>query len=215
MPRKRSATPKLKQPVVPTIVANLPADDQDLYNHCTASWEAWKANAALAGLVPANMTPDKDVATLGDALNATPGGGPPQTAAVKAAAKVVREDWQLLARYLQGYLRRGNVGDATAIATSVLMRLSNVGKRPPKPPLAVGPGTSGTALAVALAVLGAILYQFEWSSDQTTWSTGTSHKARLLIGGLTPGKKYWFRVKAFLRDDTWTDYIATVDMIVT
>jgi hypothetical protein len=26
---------------------------------------------------------------------------------------------------------------------------------------------------------------------------------------------YWFRVKAYLRDDTWTNDLATVDLIVT
>jgi hypothetical protein len=50
--------------------------------------------------------------------------------------------------------------------------------------------------------------------DQTTWTTGTSHKVGLLITGLTSGKKYWFRVKAYLRDDTWTDDLATVDLVI-
>ena len=120
----------------------------------------------------------------------------------------------LLALLLSGYVRKGNVVDAATLATSVLMRLSNVGKRRPKPPLDVKPGTSGTAKAVALSVLSAILYQFEWSTDQTTWTTGTSHKVTLPITGLTSGKKYWFRVKAYLRDDTWTDYLATVDLVI-
>jgi hypothetical protein len=32
--------------------------------------------------------------------------------------------------------------------------------------------------------------------------------------GLTPGKTYWFRVRAFLRDGTTTDYVHPVSLMV-
>jgi hypothetical protein len=88
-------------------------------------------------------------------------------------------------------------------------------RRQPKPPLAAEPGaTTGTVKAAALAILGALVYTFEWSLDQQSWTSATTRKCSYLVTGLTPGKLYYFRVKAFLRDDTTTDYVATVSLIV-
>jgi hypothetical protein len=39
-------------------------------------------------------------------------------------------------------------------------------------------------------------------------------KTRLVITGLTPGKVYWFRVRAFLRSGTTTDPVSAVSLMV-
>jgi hypothetical protein len=39
-------------------------------------------------------------------------------------------------------------------------------------------------------------------------------QTRAAISGLTPGKLYWFRARAFLRDGTTTDPVGLVDLIV-
>ena len=68
---------------------------------------------------------------------------------------------------------------------------------------------------MALRILGALVYTYEWSLDQVTWSSAMSGKARYLVTGLTAGKTYYFRVSAFLRGDTMTNWVSPVSVIVT
>jgi hypothetical protein len=42
--------------------------------------------------------------------------------------------------------------------------------------------------------------------------TGQAH---VLVTGLTPGKLYYFRVRAFLRDGSTTAYVQSVSLMVT
>jgi hypothetical protein len=50
---------------------------------------------------------------------------------------------------------------------------------------------------------------------QTNWTFGgKSGKSRLTITGLTPGKQYWFRVTAFLRDGTTRQHVTSEPFIV-
>jgi hypothetical protein len=67
---------------------------------------------------------------------------------------------------------------------------------------------------ILLAVAQTLTYTYEWSVDQVTWQSMTAGQARVTISGLTPGKLYWFRARAFLRDGTTTDPVGLVDLIV-
>jgi hypothetical protein len=54
------------------------------------------------------------------------------------------------------------------------------------------------------------------SVDGTNWTlSGRSSKQHLTIIGLTPGKQYWFRVSAFLRDDTTSPPVVIGPFFVT
>jgi len=88
------------------------------------------------------------------------------------------------------------------------------GTRKPKPPLAVKQRMSGTVTVAALAILNALTYDWEWSVDQATWATTTTGAANATLTGLTPGKTYYFRVRAFLRDGTETAYVGPISLMV-
>jgi hypothetical protein len=94
------------------------------------------------------------------------------------------------------------------ILSTILLFQSHIGERPPKAAIAAQDpkgGASGSVLLVALAIASVLYYEYDWSTDQITWvAAGKSGKTRFLVQGLTPGKLYWFRVSAFLRDGTMT-----------
>jgi hypothetical protein len=90
------------------------------------------------------------------------------------------------------------------------------GLRESRPPLRFAQGPSGSALLQALAILGALVYEWEVSVDGTSWSTfGRTSKPHVTITGLTFGKQYWFRVSAFKRDDTTTPHVTIGPFMVT
>jgi hypothetical protein len=195
----------------------LPSDDQVLYTHCSASLAGIVKEPALANVVPTPASVTIDLNTLSGCLLAAEGAGPIETTELKAAAEAVRQDWQLLAKSVQRILRAGPSEAVPAILANILMYQSNVGQRKPKAPLEVEqpPGwPSGSVHAVALAVVGALTYGWEWSLDQLAWNVVTTGKSFTTLTGFTPGKVYWFRVRAFLRGDTMTAYTQTVSLMV-
>ena len=149
-----------------------------------------------------------DNGKLGDTIQAEKNGGEAEKQAMLAAEKVVRQDVREIVPMVQGILRNVPPDQVPAILANILMFQSHVGERPPKAPLAADDpegGRSGSVLLVALAILGALTYEYEWSANQVTWTVGRkSGKTRFILAGLTPGKQYWFRMTAFLRDGTTT-----------
>jgi hypothetical protein len=215
MTRKASGVPKAKPPTPLIIAEHLPRDPTDLYNHVGAGWIAMKADTTHFPSPTATTEMDTALTTLGTALKAVPNGAPSDTAAATAAATAVRELWGLNARYAQKVLRALPVEQVPPILASVMLYASQRGKKGPKPPIqARRAKTSGSAIVVLLAVAQTLIYTYEWSVDQVTWQSMTSGQARATISGLTPGKLYWFRARAFLRDGTTTDPVGLVNLIV-
>jgi hypothetical protein len=215
MARKATGVPKAKAPHPLIVAEHLPTDSSDLYNHVSAGWAGMKGDPAHFASPPATTELDAALVNLGTALKGAPNGGPVDTATVTTAATAVRELWGLNARYAQKVLRTLPVEQVPPILANVMLYQSQVGKRPPKPPIEAKRGpTSGNALVILLAVAHALNYVFEWSLDQVTWQSMTWGKTRATIPGLTPGKMYWFRARAFLRDGTTTDPVGLVDLIV-
>lgn len=215
MARKSSGVPKPKPPRPLNVATHLPSDAEQLFTHCSAGWEAVKADHLHFPAPPVAADLDPALAALGAALQAAANGAPSDKAAVKTAAVKVRNLWGQLAKYVQTALRALPVEDTLPILASILMYKSNAGAHAPKPPLAAKHGpTSGTVVVAALAILHALTYGFEWSLDQLTWSTITLGQTRTTFTGLTPGKMYWFRVRSLLRDGTTTDYVHPVSLMV-
>jgi len=217
MPRKKSAVPKQKPPKLLTVAAHLPVDEHELHTHCSASLTAIIKETALATVVPATSVVTTDLGTLATCLEGAEGNGPIQTAQLKAAAETVRQDFQLLAKSAQRILRTLPLETALAILVNILMYPSNVGKRKPKAPLDVVQPLgwpSGSVHALALAVAGALTYGWESSLDQVTWTVFTTGASEATLTGLTPGKLYYFRVRAFLRGDTLSAYTQVVSLMV-
>jgi hypothetical protein len=194
---------------------HLPTDDEQLFTHCSAGWAAVKADTAHFPSPPVAAPLDTALTALGLALPAAANGGTTEKEAVRTAAIKVRGLWAEFAKYAQTILRAMPVEDTLPILANVLLYKSNAGAHRPKPPLAAKHGeTSSTVVVAALAILRALTYTFEWSFDQVAWSTITTGKTRITVTGLTPGKVYWFRVRAFLKDGTTTDYVDPVSLMV-
>jgi hypothetical protein len=215
MPRKASGIPKERPPRPLSIAEHLPADPVELNVHCAAGWTAMKADAQHFPSPPATAEMDTALTALDAALKAQPNGSHAQTAAVTAAATTVRGLWTLNSAYAQKVLRTLPVEQVPPILANVLLYQSQRGKKGSKPPIAAKHGpNSGTVLVTVLAIAQALSYAFEWSADQTTWSSMTWPRTRVTIAGLTPGKVYWFRVQAFLRSGTTTDPLPAVSLMV-
>lgn len=215
MARKASGVPKEKPPTPLVIAEHLPRDPTDLYNHVEAGWTAMKADTTHFPSPPATTEMDTAVTNLGVALKAVPNGAATDTAAVKAAATAVRSLWGLNAKYAQKVLRTLPVEQVPPILANVMLYPSQRGQKGPKPPIqAKRAATSGSAMVTLLAVAHTLTYTYEWSLDQVTWQSMTSGHTRVTIAGLTPGKLYWFRARAFLRTGTTTDPVGLVDLIV-
>jgi len=215
MPRKKSGAPKQRPPRQLSVATHLPDDDEALFTQCSAGWAALKANTAtFATPTPGSPQMDNALTALGSALLAAQGGSDAQKGAAKNAARTVRNLWGQLAKYVEGVLRAGPITAAPEILASVLMYVSQRGAHKPKAPLAVKQMVSGTVKLIALAILNAQTYDWEWSVDQVTWSAMTTGEANATLTGLTPGKTYYFRVRAFLRGNTQTAYIGPVNLMV-
>jgi hypothetical protein len=215
MTRKASGVPKAKPPTPLTIAEHLPRDPADLHNHVAAGWTAMKADTTHFPAPPATGELDTAVTSLAGALKAKPNGTPADTAAVTAAVTAVRDLWGLNARYAQKVLRAVPVEQVPPILASVMLYASQKGKKAPKPPIqAKRAATSGSAIVILLAVAHALTYTYEWSLDQVTWQSLTAGQTRVTILGLVPGKPYWFRARAFLRDGTTTDPVGLASLIV-
>ncbi len=180
-------------------------------------WAAVKADTThFPTPFPPGTQIEGHLGTLGTALQAGEGGNATAKAAIVTAASVVREDFRQLKAYVQGVLQGLPPEQVAPILAAILMYESRVGMRKPKPPLGIKQGASGSAILDALAILNAIFYEWSSSLDQVTWTiAGRSGQATFTIAGLTPGKTYWFRVTAFLRDGTTTEAIVAGPFMVT
>jgi hypothetical protein len=214
MSRKKKGIPPQKPAREVSVATQLPTDTGELCTHCKASWTGMKADPRLATPPVPPAVVEKALSDLDTALEPAEKGGAVDKAVLLAAARKVRTIWAQLGKYVQAVLRANPSVDAQALLAGVLMYESNVGTHRPKPPLAVNDGpTSGTARAAALAILHALTYTWEWSTDQANWSSTTTGQSHALLTGLTPGQKYYVRVRAFLRDGTTTDWVATIGHI--
>jgi hypothetical protein len=214
MPRRKSGVPKQKPPKRLTLAAHLPADDNALFTHCSAGWAGVKADpGTFATPNPTAQQMDGALATLGTALQAAESGSDADKEAAKAAAQTVRNLWGLLVKYVESVRRAVPIAAVPAILASVLMYVSQQGTHKPKQPLAVRQMASGTVTLIALAILSALTYDWEWSVDQATWTATTTGVTRATLTGLAPGKTYYFRVRALLRDGTKTDYVGPLSLM--
>jgi hypothetical protein len=215
MTRKASGVPRAKPPTPLIVAEHLPRKPTDLCNHVGAGWIAMKADTTHFPAPPATGELDTALTNLGESLKARPNGSPTDTAAVMAAVTAVRELWGLNARYAQKVLRALPVEQVPPILANVLLYASQAGKKAPKPPIqAKRAATSGSAIVILLAIAQTLTYTYEWSLDQVTWQSLTTGHTRVTFPGLVPGKLYWFRARAFLRNGTTTDPVGLVSLIV-
>ncbi len=213
MSRKKTSSPRRRLRTL-HVATLLPPDPQALYLRAFASWTGVKADKVHFANLPPN-TLDVDLLALSNALEDGPSGGTVGTATIVGAAAQVRHGFKLLAPYVEGVLRALPIEEVPAILAEVLMFESNVGRRPPKPPLAVKHGPlPGVLLLAALAMARVTAYYWEVSLDGLTWTVGAeTSQARASIAGLTPGKVYSVRVRGLQRSGGMTSYTQVVSLM--
>ncbi len=92
---------------------------------------------------------------------------------------------------------------AAELITSMMLTVSKRGSvHAPKPELAVKQGAlPGTVNLVALALGRKVMYAFEYSLDQKSWTAVPNVQvAHTTVTGLTPGQVYYFRFSALVKN---------------
>jgi hypothetical protein len=104
--------------------------------------------------------------------------------------------------------------NAATIIRSAAMGIKKARATKPKPDIAADYGyASGMAKLVAKAY-GRASYLWQASTDGSTWTTlPTTLKATTLVQGLTPGQKYWFRLKVTTKNGE-RDWVQTASALV-
>jgi hypothetical protein len=204
----------MKEPTVhPEVVLGFPAKHADRVTSATAIITAMTGNANFTGAAAQVTAAQGAVAAFAAAVtqakNKVPGAvkvrGDAQIAMMKALAPLVTIVQSTVDAHLE---------QAATLATSAAMKLRKTPTRN-KAVFAVkdGPGT-GQVHLIAKAVLKALLYFWEVSSDQKTWSVASdTSAANAILGGLTVGQTYYFRFRARTRKAT-TDYSQVLSHVV-
>jgi hypothetical protein len=214
--RKKIGATKPPRAKQPTVAMHLPENPVDLEPHVATSLDELGKDQRFAALAPQITKAKTDNGTLATAIQAATNGGPLEHSDMLLAAEMVREDMRELKPLVQGVLRTLPPDQVPAILATILMSQSKVGTRHTQPPLRTTQGPSGSVLLKTLRIVAALVYFWEVSSDGTNWTLfQKSSKPHTTATNLTAGKQYWFRVSAFLRDDTTTPYVAIGPFMVT
>ena len=206
--RRQGAAPRAKKPTALHVATRTPTAPADVYNTCIASWDIVKGDTAhFPTPFPPAIVMDAGFTALQTAIQNDESGGPVETAALHKATGTVRLNHHLLGKYVESVVANMPRDAGVALIAAVLMFVSTTGKHQPKAELTAKMSSiSGLVLLNARAVPGAVSYGWELSLDQVTWSSGgTTAQSHTTISGLTPGKVYYFRFHAFLRDNTTTN----------
>lgn len=130
------------------------------------------------------------------------GKGPGLAADRNAKMRDLKGDLDVLIVYVLGVIKAQGWDAATATAMILSTGLSiRKSSKSSKAKFAVKHGSfSGEVLLVARAAAHSATYYFEYSSDQTSFtSLAATMRANTTMSGLTPGQVYFFRFRALTR----------------
>jgi hypothetical protein len=167
---------------------------------------------------PAFPTPNPPIATLladiaaantAEAAVLSRTKGAVETRNAKLA--VLRQDLETLKSYVQTVAGAGTPANAPAIIEAAGMTARKVTTHD-KPALAAKQGSvSGTVNLVAKAAGHTAAYDWQYSTDQKTWTTlPMTLQAKTGVSGLTAGTTYYFRVQSLIRTGTenWSQIVS-------
>ena len=128
---------------------------------------------------------------------------------------VVKADLEALKTYVQNVVNSSNPADGDSIIGSAGMAIRKVTLHD-KPELAVKQGSvSGTVTLMAKAAATKACYNWQYSTDQKTWTTlPQTLKAKTGISGLTSATTYYFRVQALTPKGGESDWGQIVSLLV-
>jgi hypothetical protein len=173
---------------------------------------AMSDNASFPSPTPALATVSADIAALETAESAVLSRtkGAVETRNLKLAT--VRTDLEHLLAYAQ-QVADGNLTTAESVIQSAGMSVRKVTLHD-RAPLAVKQGTpAGTAHLAAKAAGRRASYEWQYSTDQKTWTNAPSTlQAKTSVTGLTVGTTYAFRVRPVLAsgEQNWTALVSIV-----
>jgi hypothetical protein len=189
-----------KPVIIPWVVLKLPRKDKDLDHHAQGVCTGLANNTycpsptpTLAELLALSAAYTKAVAAANGKKD------PVLIKARKDARTALKAALSHLRDCIQGIVEK-NVPLAESIAASVNMTIRKIPIYA-KAALSISPGElSGEVLLVAKAIADASCYYWQYSVNQTAWTSGPeTSKATLTIPGLTPGQTYWFRFRVLTR----------------
>jgi hypothetical protein len=112
---------------------------------------------------------------------------------------VIRSDADLLRVYVETVANQSPEHGPAIVASAGMYEKGSSGPRRGQTYARQEP-TSGSVHLLAPHPGGDASFEWQWSTDQTTWTTaGTSTQADFRITGLTPGLLYYFRVQVLTK----------------
>jgi len=199
--------------VHPEVILGLPTKPADRVTAATAIVTAMTGNPNFAGAAAQVTAAQTAVAAYAAAVSQAKG-KVPGAVKVRGDAKIaMMKTLAPLVAIVQAAVD-AHLDQAATLASSAAMKLRKLPSFS-KAAFAVkdGPG-SGQVHLTARAVLTALLYFWEVSSDQKSWSVASDTSgANAILGGLTVGQTYYFRFRARTRKTT-TDYSQVLSHVV-
>jgi hypothetical protein len=148
---------------------------------------------------PLLATVSNHLGDLDDAEAKVELGGKSATSARNLAKKTVKRDMQQLLGFVQA-TADADPDQAEAIIRSAGMSVKRITVRQKNKDEARQGDVSGTVILIAMFAGRRALYQWQWSSDQKTWTNlPTTFITRTGMSGLTPGMTYAFRYQVDTR----------------
>jgi hypothetical protein len=192
------------------VILHLAKRIPDLIKQIKAIILAMTGNPFFATPSPPLATLAADLAALesSEALTIAKTKGAAATRNVKLAT--MRTDMGILHAYVQ------QIADASESQATAIIESAGMSTRKPttftKSVFAAKMGVvSGLVHLVALAVAKAASYDWQWSTDQKTWtSLPSTLKAKTSVAGLTAGTTYYFRFRALTRkgQGDWGQFVS-------
>jgi hypothetical protein len=128
-----------------------------------------------------------------------------------AKLAVLRTDLENLKTYVQSVAGAGTPANAPAVIQSAGMASRKVTAHD-KPALAAKQGSvSGTVTLAAKAAGPRAAYDWQYSTDQKTWTTlPMTLQSKTGVSGLTAGTTYYFRVQSLIKTGTenWSQIVS-------
>jgi len=188
---------------LPARVKNVGAYAQNIVTSCTG-------NAFFPNPSPTLVVLEADITAFNAAealvLNRTKGAAESRNAKLAT----LKADLEHLMDYVQG-IADATPASAEAIILSAGMAVRKIGSHI-KGPLTVEQGAgSGDAKLTAKAVASRASYEWQYSSDQKTWTDApTTLQSKTDILGLTPGTMYFFRFRGTTKtgEGDWSQVVS-------
>jgi hypothetical protein len=197
----------------PAVVVGLPRKHDDRVTAATTIIDSMDGNASFPNSATQVAAAKAAVApyakAVQDAKNRIPGATKVRKDAFKALVKTL-DALRIVAQIAVD----ATPSQAATLATEAGMKLRRATLRTKADFAVVDGPNSGSVHLIAKAIAKAVLYYWEVSSDQKSWSVAAeTTKANAILTGLTPGQTYWFRFRVRTRKGM-SDYSILLSYIV-